>query len=69
MNYRRLGRTGLKVSEVCLGTMTFGAARTGATTKPNRMRSSTLRWMLALTFMMSQILTLKVNQRPFWGAS
>ena len=24
MNYRNLGRTGLKVSEVCLGTMTFG---------------------------------------------
>ena len=24
MNYRQMGRTGLKVSEVCLGTMTFG---------------------------------------------
>ena len=24
MEYRRMGRTGLKVSEVCLGTMTFG---------------------------------------------
>jgi aryl-alcohol dehydrogenase-like predicted oxidoreductase len=24
MNYRKLGRTGLKVSEVCMGTMTFG---------------------------------------------
>src|SRR6266571_1961248 len=24
MNHRSLGRTGLKVSEVCLGTMTFG---------------------------------------------
>ena len=24
MNVRRMGRTGLKVSEVCLGTMTFG---------------------------------------------
>ena len=24
MNYRRLGRTGLKVSEICLGTMQFG---------------------------------------------
>ena len=24
MNYRVLGRTGLKVSELCLGTMTFG---------------------------------------------
>ncbi|MCS7045750.1 MAG: aldo/keto reductase, partial [Gemmataceae bacterium] len=24
MNHRRLGRTGLKVSEICLGTMTFG---------------------------------------------
>jgi aryl-alcohol dehydrogenase-like predicted oxidoreductase len=24
MNFRRLGRTGLKVSEICLGTMTFG---------------------------------------------
>ena len=29
MHYRRLGRTGLKVSEVCLGTMTFGAADWG----------------------------------------
>src|SRR4028118_136975 len=25
MNYRKLGRTGLKVSELCLGTMTFGS--------------------------------------------
>ena len=25
MNYRRLGNTGLKVSELCLGTMTFGS--------------------------------------------
>ena len=24
MEYRRMGRSGLKVSEVCLGTMTFG---------------------------------------------
>ncbi|MEX0785268.1 MAG: aldo/keto reductase, partial [Dehalococcoidia bacterium] len=24
MNYRRLGRTGLQVSEICMGTMTFG---------------------------------------------
>ncbi len=24
MNYKKLGRTGLKVSEICLGTMTFG---------------------------------------------
>ena len=24
MDYRRMGRSGLKVSEVCLGTMTFG---------------------------------------------
>ena len=24
MEYRRMGRTGLKVSEICLGTMTFG---------------------------------------------
>jgi aryl-alcohol dehydrogenase-like predicted oxidoreductase len=24
MNYRFLGRTGLRVSELCLGTMTFG---------------------------------------------
>src|SRR3954447_2741576 len=24
MNFKRMGRTGLKVSEVCLGTMTFG---------------------------------------------
>lgn len=24
MNYRYIGRTGLRVSELCLGTMTFG---------------------------------------------
>src|SRR3982751_3362654 len=24
VNFKRLGRTGLKVSEICLGTMTFG---------------------------------------------
>ena len=24
MDYRRMGRTGLKVSELCMGTMTFG---------------------------------------------
>ena len=24
MQYRRMGRSGLKVSEICLGTMTFG---------------------------------------------
>ena len=29
MEYQRLGRTGLKVSEVCLGTMTFGTAGWG----------------------------------------
>jgi aryl-alcohol dehydrogenase-like predicted oxidoreductase len=28
MGYRRLGRAGLKVSEICLGTMTFDQ-RTG----------------------------------------
>jgi aryl-alcohol dehydrogenase-like predicted oxidoreductase len=28
MNYRYLGKTGLKVSELCLGTMTFGAGAT-----------------------------------------
>ncbi|MDZ7680706.1 MAG: aldo/keto reductase [Fodinibius sp.] len=26
MKYKRLGRTGLKVSEICLGTMTFGSS-------------------------------------------
>ena len=30
MNYKRLGRTGLQVSEVCMGTMTFG----GVTDEP-----------------------------------
>ena len=29
MEYRRLGRTGLKVSEVCAGTMTFGRSDWG----------------------------------------
>ncbi len=31
MNYRRLGRTGLKVSELCLGTMQFGWSADEAT--------------------------------------
>ena len=31
MDYRYLGRTGLKVSELCLGTMTFGSAADEAT--------------------------------------
>jgi aryl-alcohol dehydrogenase-like predicted oxidoreductase len=30
MKYKRLGRTGLFVSEICLGTMTFGAGKDGA---------------------------------------
>ncbi len=30
MNYRRLGRTGLKVSELCLGTMQWGWTADGA---------------------------------------
>ena len=29
MHYRPLGRTGLKVSEICLGTMTFGGRSGG----------------------------------------
>ncbi len=29
MRYKQLGRTGLFVSEICLGTMTFGAAKDG----------------------------------------
>ena len=29
MRYNKLGRTGLLVSELCLGTMTFGGGRTG----------------------------------------
>lgn len=37
MDYRNLGRAGLKVSEICLGTMTFGngADQEGATTMVN----------------------------------
>lgn len=35
MEYRRLGRSGLKVSEICLGTMTFGHGADAAET--NRM--------------------------------
>ncbi len=30
MEYRRLGNSGLKVSEICLGTMTFGEQNTEA---------------------------------------
>ncbi len=33
MEYRRLGTSGLKVSEICLGTMTFGQATDEAETK------------------------------------
>ena len=37
MDYRRMGRAGLKVSEICLGTMTFGngADQDGATKMVN----------------------------------
>ena len=35
MEYRRLGKSGLKVSEICLGTMTFGHGADEAET--NRM--------------------------------
>lgn len=31
MNYRYMGRTGLQVSELCLGTMTFGRESDEAT--------------------------------------
>ena len=33
MQYRKLGRTGLMVSELCLGTMTFGNEADGQTSK------------------------------------
>jgi len=33
MEYRRMGRSGLKVSEICLGTMTFGHGTDEAATK------------------------------------
>jgi aryl-alcohol dehydrogenase-like predicted oxidoreductase len=33
MNHRRLGRTGLKVSEICLGTMTFAGQSDEATSR------------------------------------
>ena len=29
MNYANLGKTGLKVSRICLGCMTYGAPATG----------------------------------------
>ena len=36
MNYRHLGNTGLKVSELCLGTMTFGDVTFGASEEISR---------------------------------
>ena len=33
MKYRRLGKTGLTVSEICLGTMTFGSMADEATSR------------------------------------
>ena len=36
MNYRYLGNTGLKVSELCMGTMTFGAMSFGASEEISR---------------------------------
>ena len=39
MRYKKLGRTGLKVSEICLGTMTFGD-QVGETEAINIMRSA-----------------------------
>jgi len=40
MRYKKLGRAGLKVSEICLGTMTFGD-QVGETEAINIMRSAT----------------------------
>ena len=43
MEYRRLGRSGLKVSEICLGTMTFGHGTDTAEAE----RIVSTHWMLA----------------------
>ena len=39
MNYRFLGNTGLRVSELCLGTMTFGRGRSKRRREPGNDRS------------------------------
>ncbi len=38
--YRLLGNSGLRVSPLCLGTMTFGTDWAGVQTKKNRARCS-----------------------------
>ena len=38
MNYRKLGRSGLLVSELCLGTMIFGEESTRGTPKDEAIR-------------------------------
>ena len=56
MEYVNLGNTGLKVSRICLGCMTYGSPATGkllpgrqlwALTKPTARRSSARRWTSA----------------------
>ncbi len=46
MEFRALGRTGVKVSSLCLGCMMFG----GKTAPTIRTPSSTARWMPESTF-------------------
>ena len=42
MNYQLLGRSGLRVSDLCLGTMTFGEEWVGAPPKMKQKRSTML---------------------------
>lgn len=64
MQYRTLGRTGIKVSPYALGAMMFGPSATPTTT--TRSASSTERWMQGSTSLTPPTRTPTASQRRSW---
>lgn len=61
MNYRTVGKTGIKVSNLCFGTMSFGGNADEETSK----KCSTAPAKLALTFSIQQTCTARVAPKKF----